>query len=181
MFAPTASWSLWSQLSGNATEQLVHAFMTFKLDMGNSLLFGLLEYQINRLQKIQNHATRLVTKTPGHMHITVVVKHLHWLLIRQRVEYKLFLHVHRALPFKAQAASLILYSSTSRPDLCAQLLSYSLWMQGHIPNLGTEPFLALRLDCGTYSLPISVRRSTYLRTFKQRLKAYRFAYAFGDI
>ena len=28
-------------------------------------------------------AARLVTKTPGHMHITPVLKHLHWLPIRQ--------------------------------------------------------------------------------------------------
>ena len=65
--------------------------------MGNSLLFGLSQYQVNRLQKIQNHAARLVTKTPGNMHITPVLKHLHWLPIRQRIEYKLLLHVCRAL------------------------------------------------------------------------------------
>ena len=64
--------------------------------MGNSLLFGLPEYQINRLQKIQIHRVRLITKTPVNMHITPVVKHLHWLPIRQRIEYKL-LHVYRAL------------------------------------------------------------------------------------
>ena len=41
-----------------ATEQIIHSFVTSRLDMGNSLLFGLSQDQIKCLQ---NAAGRLVT------------------------------------------------------------------------------------------------------------------------
>ena len=45
-----------------ATEQIVHSFVTSRLDLGKSLLFGLHQDQIARLhdQRIQNAAARLV-------------------------------------------------------------------------------------------------------------------------
>ena len=45
------------------TEQIVHSSVTSRLDMGNFLLFGLPQDQIERLQHIQNAAARLVTVT----------------------------------------------------------------------------------------------------------------------
>ena len=166
-------------LSEKATEQLVHAFITSKLDMGNSLLFGLPEYQINRLQKIQNHAARLVTKTPGNMHITPVLKHLHWLPIRQRIEYKLLLHVYRAL--SGQGPSNM--SDLVQQYIPARSLRSAAQLQLVVPRThsasGDRAFscAAPRL---WNSLPIGVRRSTSLQRFKRRLKTYLFGYAFGD-
>ena len=46
-----------------AAEQIVHSFVTSRLNMGNSLLFGLPQDQIARLQRIQNAAARSVTLT----------------------------------------------------------------------------------------------------------------------
>ena len=43
-----------------ATKILVLAFMTSHLDYCNSLLFGVSQYQLNRLQKFLNAAARLV-------------------------------------------------------------------------------------------------------------------------
>ena len=56
-------------LDPHATEQIVHSFVTSRLDMGNSLLFGLPQDQINRLKRIQNAAARLVTLTKKRSHI----------------------------------------------------------------------------------------------------------------
>ena len=48
-------------LNRAASEQVVHAFVTSRLDMANSLLYGLPQEQLNRLQCIHNIATRDVT------------------------------------------------------------------------------------------------------------------------
>ena len=48
-------------LSQKDTESLVHAFISSKLDSCNSLLFGLPQTLIDRLQAVQNCAARLVT------------------------------------------------------------------------------------------------------------------------
>ena len=80
-----------------ATEQIVHSFVTSRLDMGNSLLFGLPQDQIARLQRIQNAAARLVTLTRKSSHITPVLKELHWLPVGYRIMYKLLLIVFKSL------------------------------------------------------------------------------------
>jgi len=50
-----------------------------------------------RLQGIQNAAARLVTGTGRREHITPVLRRLHWLQVRQRVEFKLALLIHKSL------------------------------------------------------------------------------------
>ena len=50
-------------LSRTATERLVHAFVTSKLDSYNSLLYGLSKYCIQKLQSVLNAAARLLTYT----------------------------------------------------------------------------------------------------------------------
>ena len=54
--------------------------------------------KLHRLQRIQNSAVRLVTKLGRHKHITPVLRHLHWLPVRQRIIYKILLQVHRLAP-----------------------------------------------------------------------------------
>ena len=78
------------------TEQLVHAFVTSRLDMNNSLLNGLPSCLLNKLQRVQNVAARIITRTPRHQHITPILKSLHWLPIHQRVKFKVILLVFKA-------------------------------------------------------------------------------------
>jgi len=64
---------------------LVHS----KLDYCNSLYYNLPHVQIGWLQVIQNALARAVTNTQKCVHITPILKTLHWLNIRQRMEYKI--------------------------------------------------------------------------------------------
>ncbi|XP_030845633.1 uncharacterized protein LOC115925755 [Strongylocentrotus purpuratus] len=75
-------------LTPHATKQAVHALVTSRLDMYNSTLNGLPDTLIKRLQKVQNSAARLVTRSKLSDHITPVLEDLHWLPVRQRLEYK---------------------------------------------------------------------------------------------
>ena len=56
---------------------------------------------INRLQRLQNAATRLVTRSPKRCHITPVLFELQWLPIYKRIEYKMLVYVYKALNGKA--------------------------------------------------------------------------------
>ena len=53
---------------------LIHSFITCRLDQCNSLLYGLRDTHIARLQRIQNSAARLVTRTRSSEHITPVLR-----------------------------------------------------------------------------------------------------------
>ena len=48
-------------LIGGSTEKLVHTFITSSIDYCNSLLFGLCDFEIKKLQAIRIPAARLVT------------------------------------------------------------------------------------------------------------------------
>ena len=60
-------------LSRTATERLIHAFVTSKLDSYNSLLYGLPKYCIQKLQSVLNAAARLMTYTSKYDYITPVL------------------------------------------------------------------------------------------------------------
>ena len=76
-------------LSVNATKTLVQAFISCRLDYCNSLLFGISDGLLRRLQSVQNAAARLVTGARRCDHITPVLRQLHWLPVRQRVVFKI--------------------------------------------------------------------------------------------
>ena len=82
-------------LNQSAAEQIIHAFVTSRLDNGNALFYGLPQNQISRLQHIQNTAARVVTLSRKSCHITPILKELHWLPVSQIIVLKLMLIVHK--------------------------------------------------------------------------------------
>ena len=64
-----------SCLTEDSATTLTHAFITCKLDNLNSLLTGpYMDTKLNRLQLIQNHAARIITRTKKFDHISGVLK-----------------------------------------------------------------------------------------------------------
>ena len=72
-----------------------------RLDYCNGLLCAGTDQQLQEQQLVQNRAARLVVRPRvprGQIvHITPILKQLHWLLVKQRVRYKLCLIVHNSL------------------------------------------------------------------------------------
>ena len=84
-------------LTPEATKSLVHAFIMSRLDYGNALLAGLPLEHLKKLQRIQKIAARIISFTPRRDHITPILKQLHWLPIKRRIEFKILLHVFRCI------------------------------------------------------------------------------------
>jgi hypothetical protein len=84
-------------ISNDVCKTLVSAIVTSRFDSGNALSFGVNASLITKLQRIQNTAARLITRTKKCGHITPVLMDLHWLPVCYITQYKLLLYVFKAL------------------------------------------------------------------------------------
>ena len=71
-----------------AAKSLVQAFVISRIDYCNAILYGLPAIHVNRLQRVQNAAARLLTNTPRYSQITPVMINLHWLPVKFRIIFK---------------------------------------------------------------------------------------------
>jgi len=77
------------------------------------LLYGAPSGTIQKLQRVQNNAARIVLQAPRRSDVNSLLQTLHWLPVEQRINYKL------AVPtFKTQ--------QTSSPQYLSQHISYPL-------------------------------------------------------
>ena len=149
-----------------------------KLDYCNSLYNGISQANLNKIQRIQNTLARVVTNTSKFEHITPILKKLHWLPIKQRIDYKLCLLTYKTLQIQQPT---YLYNSLSFPShslstrssdfigFCPSHMSEHLWVKG--------PFLSLLQDSGTPSRLTPVTRYLF-STFRSKLKTHLFKLAF---
>ena len=76
---------------------LITALVHSRLDYCNVVFTGLPACDIQRLQSVLNTAARLVAGSSRRDHVTSLLRDCHWLPVKQRVEYKLCMMVHRCL------------------------------------------------------------------------------------
>jgi hypothetical protein len=85
-------------LSTEAALTLVHAFVTSRVDYCNLVFSGCPEYSLNNLQSIRNAAARLYVYNKRKFdHIGPLLSELHWLSIRQRIDYKVAVITYKCL------------------------------------------------------------------------------------
>jgi hypothetical protein len=103
-------------LSSFAKKTLVQAFITSRLDYCNSLLYGIADSLLKKLQSVQNASARLITGARRREHMTPVLRDLHWLPVKQRVVFKVasmmyLIKIGRLPPYLADECHLLADSS----------------------------------------------------------------------
>jgi len=78
-------------------QSLVVSLVLSRLDYGNATLAGLPGSQLDRMQSVINAAARVVCSARKYKHITPLLHDLHWLPVRERIEFKLAVLVFRCL------------------------------------------------------------------------------------
>ena len=102
-------------LTTQATQTIVCSLVLSRLDYCNSLLSGCPQYLLDKLQKVQNAAARLVCKAKKSDHIHPILETLHWLPVTtshsiQNFNYLLQLHLWNSPSVSVRSPS-TLYSS----------------------------------------------------------------------
>ena len=174
-FAIRNIYKLKKYLPISCLKTLVTSLILSRLDYCNSLLAGLPENSVNRLQRVQNRAARLVLGVkPSEMSTNEMLRLLHWLPVTARVEYKM-----SVLCFGAQQpnapqyiADLVKTYSPSRVlrSSGSHLLSIP---KTKLKSFGDRAFSKFGPTIWN-SLPLSLRQIDSEPVFKKLLKTFLF-------
>ena len=164
-------------LSNDAIQTVIHAFITSNLDYCNSLFYGMPQHLIDRLQRIQNAAARVVLLIPKFDHIRTIFD-LHWLPVKQRIWFKIML-----LTFKCmiEKAPVYLRGMVERymPNRTLRSSNALLLKVPRFKNktLGARTFAYAAASLWN-SLPLEIRAIDNTDSFKSSLKTHLFKIAY---
>ena len=128
----TSEPSATSALTQDMAKSVAVSLVGSRLDYANSLLYGTSQGNLHKLQRIQNTLAKLVC--PGHTHSSDVLRILHWLSVRQRIDFKIATLTFKLLNF----GSPTYLSCLLKPYMPARTLrshGLQLLARPHVKNL----------------------------------------------
>ena len=133
---------------------------------------------ISQLQKRQNHAARVITKWRKHDHITPVLVDLHWLPVKQRIDFKILLLTYKALNGLAPAYMRELLIPYSRKRTLRSTENHLLTPpRCRLEYFGKRSFAAAAPILWN-NLPLNIKQAPSVDIFKSRIKTHLFQLAY---
>ena len=160
-------------LSRQCAETLVHAFVSARIDYCSSILYGIPDCHLNKLQ---------VWQQSRYCHITPLLFNLLWLPVKFRIFFKILLFTFKALKGLAPTyvASLISIKSPPRYNLRSSCDSLILSCPKKLSKvtLGDRSFTYAAPKLWN-ALPLDIRSESTVAGFKSKLKTHLFREAFS--
>ena len=162
----------------NCLKTLAASFILSRLDYCNALYKNLNKYQIEKLQKLQNFAAKVVLSKSIYDHVTPLLIDLHWLPVSFRIDFKIavlaFKCIHNLAPsYLSDLLEIYVPSRSLRSSSLCLLKPFKTKFK----TLGDKCF-SFTAPKVWNDLPVSLRQETSLDVFKSKLKTHYFREAF---
>ena len=162
-------------LSSKQLEILTLALVTLSLDYCNSLYYGINCLLLNQLQSIQNRACRVILGLQAKEPTSIHMKNLHWLKIKERIEFKILLLTYKSLTGKS-------------PSYLINLINYNCISGSRTPSLSPHPVTTSAgarafQHCAPVlwnKLPINIKCGNDISQFKKQLKTLLFDESYSN-
>ena len=159
-------------------QMLASALVSSHLDYCNSLLYGIADMDVTKLQQVQNWLARIVTKSPPFTRSVPLLRSLHWLPVKFRILFKISLLTYKTIHERQPVYihSMLAVSLPSHSPRSSKGISLS------VPRVKTNSGARAFHSCAPSlwnNLPLSIRSAISVAAFKKHLKTHLFDLAFS--
>ena len=145
-----------------------------------SILFGLPNTELQKLQRVQNTAARRICNTNKFDHITPILVKLHWLPVRHRINFKILLITFKDIHGLAPKYLSELLTRKNKCNYNLRSTSETLLQQPGIKTLRTlgDGSFTVAAPALWNNLSNLIRSATSINSFKKLLNTHLFKIAF---
>ena len=170
-------------LTRDTCQQLVQLLVTSHLDYANAILSGIPKRLIKIMQCMQNPAARItIGKTKiRNDSATEIRRSLHWLPIREGIDFKIATHIYKCQSNKAPMylQRFITKKKIKHPGLHSSRTKLLLEVPSTKRHTFAERAFSMYGPKLWNTLPNSIRESKTIDIFKRNLKTYMFTKAYN--
>ena len=158
---------------------VVRNLVLSRIDNGSGLLFGCNTTDMQRLQRIQNWAAKLVCSRRKYDHATPCLQELHWLRIEERIIFKIAMIIFKCLygTVPSYLSGLISLYRPARSGLRSadDITRLTELNSAKLLKTATDRSFVHSAPIMWNKLPSSIRESGTLPAFKRGLKTHLFS------
>ena len=164
-------------ISTTVCKSLIHGLVTSRLDYGNAILYGISDRHMHRLEMVQRSAAQIVRqiRRGNRQSMTTILRQLHWLPVRKRIDFKLLVLVHKAIYNGTPEYLAALLRRHTPPRLLRSAGGLLL----EVPRVNLECFGRRAFACAGPTLwnklPRNICDNSNITQFKKQLKTFLFS------
>ena len=166
---------VWHLMDKKTAQVVVQTLVLSRIDYCNALMMGSAEYQINRLQRIQNMACRVICSVRKYKSITDHLKDLHWLQVQEWIAFKICIFMFKCFRNTAPEylTGLIRFDRNHNRNLRSNLKHLAQVPRSTNVQTSMSGFSIVGHKLWN-DLPVAVRVKENIKEFKAALKTLLF-------